>query len=307
METVPRHAADVDFARKQVDALQLLIESAMEDVVADGDEDALSSVRGSAIMRFQYLTVLDPTAGREETWRAAVFASQVANSVFARTSKRDETVEYQLGEQTVTLPVVGPNWHATPVDWMTAAWLAVITRSEERIQELCSTGKYTLRGSGAKVEDYLHPWIETLQRFLSGEPVSPALLESVIDLSDPENAIYASREYMLLAAYPPVNMLYRILRGTAAQFTEALTQATTAHRDYWSQAELADDPAGFVALPVLAMAIRGRDNGFPIEVESHYLPEDLVNATWSNRWRHSSGCCERHGMCDCPARVAVAR
>ena len=129
-------------------------------------------------MRFQYLTVLDPTAGREETWSAAVFASQVANSVFARTSKADETVQYQLGEQTVTLPVVGPNWHATPVDWMTAAWLAVITRSEERIQELCSTGKYTLRGSGAKVEDYLHPWIETLQRFLSGEPVPPEEFEA---------------------------------------------------------------------------------------------------------------------------------
>jgi hypothetical protein len=67
-----------------------------------------------------------------------------------------------------------------------------------------------LRGSGAKVEDYLHLWVETLQRFLS-------------------------------------------------------------------------EPDGFVSLPVFAMAIRGRDNGFPIEVESDYLPGNLVNATWSNR------------------------
>jgi hypothetical protein len=283
MESIARHDIDADFARKQVDTLQLLIESAMEDVVADGDEDALGSVRGRALMRLRYLTVLDPTAGQEETWRAAVLASQAANAVFARTSKADETVQYRLGDQTVTLPVLGPNWHATPVDWITAAWLAVITRSEERIRELCSVGKYTLRGSGAKVEDYVHPWVETLQRFLRGDPISPALLESVIDLSDPDNANYATREYLLLIAYPPANLLFRILRGTAAQFNEALGQATAAHRDYWSQADLAANPDGFVALPLLAMAIRGRDNGFAVEVGSGYLPENLLNATWSYR------------------------
>lgn len=278
-----RHDIDADFAREQVDTLGLLIESAMEDVIADGDEDALGSVRGRALMRLRYLTVLDPAAAQEDTWRAAVFASQAANAVFARTCKAEETVQYQLGDRTVTLPVLGPNRHATPLDWTAAAWLAVITRSEERIRELCSVGKYALRGSGAKVEDYVHPWIETLQRFLSGEPVSPALLESVIDLSDPDNARYATREYMLLIAYPPVNILYRVLRGSAAQFNEALAQATTAHRDHWSRADLAGHPDGFVALPVLAMAIRGRDNGFPVEVESGYLPENLVNGTWSNR------------------------
>lgn len=283
METISRHHIDTDVAREQVDTLQLLIESAMENVVADGDEDALASVRDRALTRLRYLTVLDPTAGQEETWRAAVFASQAANAVFARTSKADETVQYRIGEQTTTLPVVGPNRNATPVDWLTAAWLAVITRSEERIRELCSVGKYTLRGGGAKVEDYVHPWIETLQRFLSGEPISPALLESVIDLSDPGNAKYATPEYMLLIAYPPANVLYRLTRGTASQFNEALTQATTAHRDYWSRADLADHPDGFVALPVLAMAIRGRDSGFPVDIESGYLPDNLLNATWSNR------------------------
>lgn len=283
MQTLARHDTDAAFARKQVDTLQRLIESAMEDVAADGDADALASVRRRALMRLRYLTVLDPAAAREETWCAAVFASQAANAVFARTSKAAETVRYRLGDQTVALPVLGPNWHATPVDWLTATWLAVITRSEERIRELCSVGRYTLRGSGAKVEDYVHPWIETLQRFLGGEPVTPAMLESVIDLTDPENAKYATPGYMLLIAYPPVNLLYRILRGTAVRFNDALAQATTAHRDYWSQVDLADNPDGFIALPVLAMAIRGRDNGLAVEVESGYLPENLLNALWSNR------------------------
>lgn len=274
MQTIPRHGIDVTFARKQVDTLQLLIDSALEDVIADGDPDALDSVRRDAVLRLRYLTALDPATNQEETRQAAVFASQAANAAFARTCKRDDEVQYRLGDHDVSLPVLGPNHHATPLDWLTAAWLAVITRSEDRVRELCSAGKYALRGCGVKVEDYVHPWIETLQRFLSNEPVSPALIGSVIDLSDPDNAKYATSEFMLLIAYPPVNVLYRVLRGTAAQFNESLAQAITAHRDYWSQS--AGNPDGFISLPVLAMAVCGHAKGFPIEVESGYLIGTLI-------------------------------
>ncbi|WP_157172552.1 immunity 49 family protein [Nocardia pneumoniae] len=281
MHEIPRHEISVDFARNQVDTLQRLIESSLEDV--ETDPDALSAARRRALMRFAYLTALDPAAGKEQTWQAAVFASQTANAIFARTSKSDDTVRYALGDREYGLPVLGPNHHATPVDWLCAAWLAMITRSEQRIAELCEVGKYTLRSSGAQVEDYVHPWVETMQAYLSGAPVPPALLESVIDLTDPGQAKFASRDYMLLVAYPSANILFRLLRDTTEEFNDALVQATTAHRDYWRQADFEDNPDGFVALAVLAMAIRGRDNGFPVEIESDYLPENLVNGTWSSR------------------------
>ncbi|HEX8868053.1 MAG TPA: immunity 49 family protein, partial [Lentzea sp.] len=228
MHEIPRHEINVDFARAQVDTLQRLIESALEDV--ETDPDALSAARRRALMRFEYLTALDPAAGKEETWQAAVFASQTANAVFARTSKAEDAVDYRLGDREYALPVLGPNHHATPVDWITAAFLAVITRSEERVAELCKVGKYTLRGSGAQVEAYVHPWVETLQRYLGGDQVPPQLLETVIDLTDPGQATFASPDFMLLVAYPPVNVFFRILRGTAEQFNDALMQATTAHR-----------------------------------------------------------------------------
>lgn len=181
------------------------------------------------------------------------------------------------------MAVLGPNHHATPVDWLTAAWLAVITRSERRVAELCEVGRYTLLGSGAKVEECVRPWVDTMQRHLGGAQVPPALLESVIDLTDPGQAKFASSDFMLLVAYPPANVLLRVLRGGQEEFTDALVQATTAHRDHWRQACFADNPDGFVALAVLAMAIRGRDNGLLIEVESGYLPENLLSGTWPNR------------------------
>ncbi|MEU3649146.1 immunity 49 family protein [Lentzea sp. NPDC034063] len=281
MHEILRHEIDVEFARAQVDTLQRLIASALEDV--ESDPDALSAARRRALTRFEHLTALDPAASEEETWQAAVLASETANAVFARTSKSEDFVPYRLGDREYRLPVLGPNHHATPVDWLTAAWLAIITRSEQRVAELCAVGKYTLLGSGAKVEEYVGPWVDTMQRHLRGDQVPPALLESVIDLTDPRRARFASSDFMLLVAYPPVNVLFRVLRGGPEDFTDALVQATEAHRDHWRQAGFADNPDGFVSLAVLAVAIRGRDNGFPVEVESGYLPENLLSGARSHR------------------------
>jgi len=63
--TVDRHDIDESFARDQADTLQRLIESALEDV--ESSHDALSTVHRRALMRFEYLTALDPAVGREET------------------------------------------------------------------------------------------------------------------------------------------------------------------------------------------------------------------------------------------------
>jgi hypothetical protein len=117
---IPRREINVDFARTQVDMLQRLIKSALEDV--ETDADALSAVRRRALMRFEYLTALDPAAGEEGTWQATVFASQTADAVFARTSKAEDSIRCRLGDREYALPVHGPNHHATPVDWITAAF-----------------------------------------------------------------------------------------------------------------------------------------------------------------------------------------
>lgn len=108
---IPRHEISVDFARTQVDTLQRLIESALEDV--ETDPGSVNAVRRRALMRFEYLTALDPAACEEETWQAAVFASQTANAVFARTSKAEDGILYRLGDREYALPVLGPNHHAT--------------------------------------------------------------------------------------------------------------------------------------------------------------------------------------------------
>lgn len=87
---------------------------------------------------------------------------------------------------------------------------------------------------------------------------------------------------MSLVLYPPIILFYRYLRGDHAQFNEALVDAIKWHKSYWGAGDddMAIDSDGFVALGPLAIACLARDRGFPIEVDSEYLPKALLNFAW---------------------------
>lgn len=67
-----------------------------------------------------------------------------------------------------------------------------------------------------------------------------------------------------------------------ANFTEQLTDALTDHRAYWSANEArSDTPRGFVSLPLLGPCAMAFDEGITIDVESDYLPIELIqNPPW---------------------------
>ncbi|MEV6428722.1 immunity 49 family protein [Nocardia sp. NPDC051463] len=280
MRSVHRHHIDTDFARGRAETGRLLISSALEDI--DNDADALSAVRRRSADRLRYLLAVDSRACDEETWHAAVLASQAANAVFAASRISDGMVRYTI-DAPHELPALGPNRLSGPTDWIGAAWLAVITQNQQRIQELCAVGQYTIRASGVQVDDYVYPWLETVQCFLRHEEVPPELFKTVMRLTEPEAARYTPRDFMLFIAFPPVQMFYYLLRRDAENFNNALAEALTMHRTYWEVPELAENPVGFAATAPLAIAILARAVGIPIEVESDYLPAGLLNGVWLGR------------------------
>ncbi|MEU8626683.1 immunity 49 family protein [Streptomyces sp. NPDC048669] len=68
--------------------------------------------------------------------------------------------------------------------------------------------------------------------------------------------------------------------ANSKKLNEALAEALELHRAYWGSPERADDIAGFLALGPLAVACLAHDAGFPIEVESEYLPVRLLDRSW---------------------------
>ncbi|MET1072735.1 MAG: immunity 49 family protein [Umezawaea sp.] len=280
MHTVPRHSVDADFARTQSDSLRQAVENSLAHV--EKRSDALGDALWQSVMRTQYRFAVDPHAAERDTRDSVVLTSQVSGAIFAVSTEPEGTVEYDVGGP-VRLGALGPNRLSSPDNWLVAIWFAIAAQDEERIALLCSVTPYTMRASGSAVDDYVHSWIKVLQTFLRREPVPPELFKDVVDKTAPDALRYSSPEFVAHIAYPPIKMFYQLLRRDSEKFTDALVQALTLHRDYWSAEGRADRPDGFVALGPLAIALLARSSGLEVDVESEYLPGGLLSGEWVRR------------------------
>lgn len=70
--------------------------------------------------------------------------------------------------------------------------------------------------------------------------------------------------------------------GDQDAFTDQVEIALNSHRTYWTGSEeRREHPAGFTSLPLLGVASMAADEGMRIEVESDYLPRELItNPLW---------------------------
>ncbi|MFE0177928.1 immunity 49 family protein [Streptomyces sp. NPDC059002] len=276
---VPRHA----LARADDDlGLEALAEDADESI-DDLEESprmfnsALSANLTLAKARCQ----LDSTAELLPTWEAWVAAMQVGSAMFAAATATEETVQCRIADKVRTIPATGPQYYTDANKWITAFWLAIICREQDRMTTLANVPISALRESGAVFDEYVYAWIETLQTWwLRGGDLSTSL-KAAIDGTAPEELHNADREEVLQVLYPPINLFFRFLLGDHQQFNTELLKTLQWHKGYWTKNEdRASSSAGLVALGPLAIACLAHDAGFPIEVESDYLPECLLNHSW---------------------------
>jgi hypothetical protein len=108
-------------------------------------------------------------------------------------------------------------------------------------------------------------------------------LVAAADGTSPEATRYADAELMLKILYPPIILFYRYLRQDHEEFNKALAEALQWHKEYWTATEdRAISAEGLVALGPLAIACLARDAGFPLDIESEYLPKALLEYAWGS-------------------------
>ncbi|WP_406839344.1 immunity 49 family protein [Streptomyces sp. AHU1] len=258
------------------------------------DEDTLSSIDGlerypdsfgmafsSAQSTAQLHCLYDPTANKSETWEAWVAAMQVGSALFASaTAPEGTTVECMIAHKKRTIPACGVKHFANAGTWLEAFWLAVICRDQARMTQLCNVPIELLRASGAVFEDYIYDWVDALQTYWLERPGLGEKLVAAFDGTDPDTLRFVDREMMLKVLYPPLNLFYRFIGQDPDKFNEALVQAVELHKEYWTAHEDDGSLTGDVALAPLAIACLAFDAGRPVEVESEYLPENLLDRSW---------------------------
>ncbi|MFE7575738.1 immunity 49 family protein [Streptomyces sp. NPDC057521] len=226
----------------------------------------------------------DPGASELRTREAVVTALQVHSALFATADRPEGYVLCRIAEETRSIPAT-PESFADAGHWLTAFYLAVVCRNAERLTALCHVPTSKLRESGAVCDEYLYTWIEALQAFWLGRPEFADKLVEAASGTAPGVPSVTGQDYVSQLMWPPMDLLRRRATGQRAEFNSALEQALRAHRAYWSaDQERSDSCFGWVALAPLAMACLAADAGFPIEIESDYLPLHLLKGTWADEF-----------------------
>ncbi|MCK8679481.1 immunity 49 family protein [Streptomyces lichenis] len=239
--------------------------------------DALMESLNVALVR----CVGDPRAGLLETWESWLLTMQVHSAVFAAADPEQETVTCRIRQEERDLATTGPQTYLNADTWLDAFYLAMICREAARLDMLARIPVSFLRDFGGAMDEYTYAWVETLQSFwLRREDLSTHLVRAV-DLSAAEHARVIDADEMTQLRYPPIMMLYRYLRNDSAGFNDALADAINWHKDYWTADEdRTENIHGVVALAPLAIACLAKANGLPVEVQTEYLPDALLDFAW---------------------------
>ncbi|MFI8354371.1 immunity 49 family protein [Streptomyces cyaneofuscatus] len=240
-------------------------------------DSAFSSARLSLSAR----CVADPRASAIETWESTVNALQLGSALFAVTGVQDGSVECRINRKLRTIPATGPMSTADAGTWLSAFWLAVICRDQDRMTQLSEIPLERLRSPEGSYDEYIYHWVDTLQSWWLRRPDLADKLIATIEASDPNVARIAPQDLLQAVLYPPINLFYHYVRNDRDGFAPALTDALKLHKTYWTLNEdRAKDIDGSIALGPLAIACLAYDAEFPLDIESDYLPKHLLQRTW---------------------------
>ncbi|MFJ8046250.1 immunity 49 family protein [Kitasatospora sp. NPDC096147] len=262
------------------------LEGLGEDLVADLEDFGsrrlgLIELMDTAVTITEGRLLLDPKAGRIESWEAVLTAMQASSALFVAAGMAEGEAECRIAGEVRRVPAGNSKREAHAGNWLTAFWLCVVCRETERLDALAALPVEVLRESGAVYDEYVYAWVEALQAYWKREPLQAEKLAAAIEGSDPEVARIASKDYLLRVVYPPMEMFYQFLKGDQAAFNSSLVQALELHKEYWtSDRERSITSTGFFALAPLAVACMAFDSGMQVEVESDYLPENLLDHSW---------------------------
>ncbi|MGW0836693.1 immunity 49 family protein [Streptomyces prunicolor] len=278
-ETVTRHRRPSTLDEADVQDLAEELEDSVQSLGTSATVFGLAL--NEALMQVQARLVIDPKASELPTWRATVSAMQVSHASFAAAVATEGAVECRIIDEMRSLPATGPQFYANAGNWLTAFWFAIICRDQNRMTQMCNVPLELLRASGAHGDEYTYHWVDTLQTYWLERPGLVEKLSAAIDNSYPEVATIAPRDLLQNVLYPPINLFYQFLRKDHDAFNAALVEALQLHKNYWTADEKrSNDLGGSVALGPLAIACLAYDAGFPINVESDYLPKHLLERDW---------------------------
>jgi Immunity protein 49 len=197
------------------------------------------------------------------------------------------TEEYDLyvGEgPAFSFPQTGPTSSSGSFNWQQGYYLAFACREKYILESLVRKSTDIMRQRSEGVNEYSHLMVDVLKSFYGSYYESEDLIQetstklrAAINATDVDKIIPLTIDGTINFALPAMELVAALLEGNTQNFNESLADALECHKKYWSSDEqLSGDPRGFIAIAPLGLACAAYDAGFPIEVESDYIPKYIL-------------------------------
>ncbi|MEW2346244.1 immunity 49 family protein [Streptomyces sp. NPDC006684] len=280
--TVDRHGVLGPYAAESASRLERSVAEGVNSL--EQSPETIDINFRTAISLVRARLAVDPEAEALPTWEAVTTALQLGSLYFrlGTPGTVGPVVErVARKERTVPLPAQDQRRQPNFRYWLNAFYLAVVCRDGPRANALCEVPVALMREAPFHFDEYLPNWVDALQSYCVGRPDLGEKLTAAIQLSDPAMLRVVDGDTMNKVLYPPINLFYLFLRDKREEFGPALVDALKLHKSFWSSDEdMVNDSSGFFSLPLLAMACLAHDAGFPIDVESPYIPHFLLSGEW---------------------------
>ncbi len=166
-----------------------------------------------------------------------------------------------------------------PRKWITGYFAAHIVRSDDIIDSLCETSGDMLRESSTKHPEYRYLFVDALRAFHVRSRDTMGILLQAVQATDPERPDIRKPDWVLDIDVPIMKTLFYTF-DDFEKFEDTLVDALESHKGYWSQtAARRRDPDGFLPVALNGICAIAHDFNIPFEVESEYLPAELVSGT----------------------------
>lgn len=280
------HGWPPSLLKKQLDSYEEDLEDALSSVTIKSDN--ISSVLNSAIDYAGYISVLEPNSS--ELYRALRIASWAAECIFSL-ADLSITFSYDLhvGEgKPFSFPQTGSTGYSNCGTWETGYYLAFACREKQVLDSLDTRPTDIARQSSLICNEYSYLMIDALKSFYnsgcqdSNQPSTSTeetidKLTNALRATDPNEIIEETIDATLNLSVPEIEMIIRLIEGDSQAFNKALVKALELHKKHFSSDEqMSGDPRGFIAIAPLGIASYAYDAGFPIEVESEYIPKYIL-------------------------------
>jgi hypothetical protein len=277
MKFIPRHVIATKDVSQTIKLRDGVIDS-LFDIIKE-NPDQLGALYSECLRAFGYAFVVDENFSKARSLFSIAQKSIVAH--FQLAGFPDKKIIIHLGDRIFNLNGYKAADNINTADWRTALSMSVILKDNKGIEHLLQVSESVLRLSEVKGDEFNFKYVEFLKSLWdpNKRKDTESLLLEVYDLIEKKNIKIQSHDLVLRLIYPQLAMYTAIISDNHAEFNNRLYQALDLWKGFCEEMN-PNSPLNFFNFTLTSITTLAHARKIPIEVESDYMPKEMIEGTW---------------------------